>query len=234
MVRLFEGAQKNIKYVIKAVLLGMLFWLLQFAFQYIALAPNTIETSLIRSFAFTGATLIGISFLIGPLFTLFPRYNFIFHRRTFGVIGFGFILLHIFSVSSFVFAGNIMAAYATLDPFTNPLVFGGMAQFIFLLLFVTSTDWALVKLKNKNWKTIHRLGYFAYIFAILHFTLTNPPALATPPGYLLTLVTILAVVFQVAGFAKTISKQKKAMPAIIGALIILFGLVLFWLAFNRP
>lgn len=233
MPKLFEGAKKNWKYVAKATLAGIAFWLAQFAAQYFFLADGSFGISLIRSFAFTGATLTGLALIIGPLFRLYPKMNFIVHRRTLGVLGFSAIILHIVSVYNFVFTWNFAAVLADTNPFTNFVIFGMLAATIFFLLYITSTDWATQKLGFFHWKTLHRLIYIGYIFAVLHFELINPPVLKTPPGMLLMAVTVLAILLQLAGFAKTVLRDKKPVPIVVGAIIILFGAIMFWLAFFK-
>jgi hypothetical protein len=77
------------------------------------------------------------------------------------------------------------------------------------------------------------LVYFAFIAAILHFVQINPELLLNPAGYLLLFVTFLAIVLEVFAFIKTILKNKKAVPALIGIFIILIGGIGFYLAFEN-
>ncbi len=231
MVKLFEGAIKNWKYVLTAVIAGVVFWFLQFCYQYFFVSAGHLDLSLIRSFAFSGATLIALALLVGPVFKLWPNINFVVHRRTFGVIGFAFIILHFGTVNTFVFGGNPWVAYTILDPFQNPLIFGAIGYFIFLVLFITSTDWATQKLSFKNWKTLHRLVYFGFILSVVHFSLINPAALDNLAGNLLRLLTFLVFAFELIAFVKISLRDKKLLPIAVGIFIILFALALFWLAF---
>jgi len=230
---LFEGARKNWKYVAKAILFSIVFWLAQFSYQFFFFSAGNIQLSLVRSFSFTGTTLIALALLAGPFALFFPKRSFVVHRRTIGVIGFGYVLLHITAALNFVFGADLSKAYFSLDPFENAVVFGGLAQILFFPVWLSSTDWAVQKLGYKNWKTVHRLVYFGFIFSIAHFSRMNVQAILSPPGLLLAAATILAIVFQLAGFARTLQRKKSLLAAIMGLLIILFGLVLLSLVFSR-
>ncbi len=230
-IKLFAGMRQNKGYVLKASLLALLFWVLQFTYQYYVLVPNELNSAFVRSFALSGATLISTALIIGPLARL-TKYNFIFHRRTFGVWGFTFITLHFFSVLFFFYNFDISALLWNLNPFVNLVVFGLMAFSLFVPLYFTSTDWAVNRLGFKRWKIIHRLVYFAYIFAVLHYTQINPELLYNPAGYLLITATILALSLQTIAFVKTIKKTRSKKAIVIGSLIILFGIILFYVAFS--
>src|SRR3989344_5036599 len=78
---------------------AILFWVLQFLYQYYFLVGEELSLALIRSFALTGTTLIGCALFSSAIFKWFPRtaqhWRF---RRYFGVSGFGFISLHVLTV----------------------------------------------------------------------------------------------------------------------------------------
>lgn len=219
-------------YILEVLVLTAAFWLLEFAYQYYFDTPGLIAPSLARSFALAGATLIGISLTLGPLAVLFPNYNFVEYRRSVGVAGFILIMLHSSSVLYFYFMFDINKMLWSLNPFVNAIVFGLLAFSLLFPLFLTSTDWAVRKLKFRNWKAIHRLIYIAYLFAVLHFTLISPNLANKPSGLLLILVTIMAMLLQVAGFIKRISRNFRLSRAVIvGFGIIMLYIVLFSLAY---
>ena len=145
--------------------------------------------------------------------------------------GFTLIIMHVLSVLNWV-NFRLSELYWSLNPFVNPIVFGSMAFFLLWFLFLTSTDWAVRKLSFKNWKTVHRIVYVAFVLAILHFALINPPVLQTPPAQLLIIATIAALLLQAAAFAKRIkSKPQLSLAAWVGIAVILFALIMFALAF---
>ncbi len=214
-------------YILKAGLVAAAFWLVEFAYQYFFTSAGDLGSSLVRSFSFSGATLIGIALAMGPLAQLKPEWNFVEYRRTFGVAGFTFAILHYFSVLNFFYQFNLGALYFDLNPFKNPILFGTLAFLFFIPLYLTSTDWAISKLGFRTWKTIHRLVYFAFLFLIAHFVLINPPLLQNPAGYLLIAVSFTTLALELAAFAKKVRAGKAGMGAWAGAAITLFALLLF-------
>jgi len=72
--------------------------------------------------------------------TLLPKYNLIPHRRTVGVRGFTFIILHFLSVTTVVFEFDVLAFFWHPDPFANPILFSVAAFPGFVAMCATSTD----------------------------------------------------------------------------------------------
>lgn len=230
-VGIFHGLRENKKYVAKASILILIFWFIEFSYQYRVLIPGEMQLSLLRSFALSGATLVSAALIIGPLAKL-TKYNFIVHRRTLGVWGFTFIIMHMLMVLSYIYNFNLSNALSPLDPFVNPPIFGAIAFLIFLPVYLTSTDWAVDRLGFKKWKSVHRLVYFAYIFAVLHYTLVSPRWFSNPANFLLLALTVVALVVQVIAFLKTIKRTRSKKATIIGLIIILFGAVMFFAAYT--
>ena len=224
---MFEGAFKNWKFVLKFLLFSFVFWLLQFSYHYYFVSGGLIELSFIRSFAFSGATFIGLSLLSSILFKFKPvlaRHWDI--RRSLGVTGFIFIIFHFFSVVILGFKGDASQIFFSLNPFNNLILFGLLAFLIFLIVFLSSNDFAVKKLGYKKWKAIQRLVYFAYWAAVTHFALINPSALMNLSGLLLILVTVLVLLGELYWFLKTASQKNfKSLGALIGAIIIVLYLI---------
>lgn len=217
-------------YIGKAAGAALVFWLLEFAYQYYVLVPGELHGSLVRSFALAGATLIGVALAIGPLAVLRPDWNFVEYRRTFGVAGFTLIVLHVASVTYFFKLGP-SEVFWDFNPFKNPLLFGVLAFPIFTLLYVTSTDWAVAKLGFRQWKVLHRLVYGAYVLSVLHFTQINPQLLYNPVGYLLLAVTAAALLLELAAFGVKVRSGRAGKGAYLGAAVIAVALVLLTTAF---
>lgn len=231
MTKLFEGLRREKKYVAKSIILALVFWVLQYAYQFYFFEAGNDKTALIRSAAFTSATLIATALLTGPLARIFPSRNYVFHRRTLGVLGFTFGIVHVTAILAYVFAFDVLATIAILDPYTNPLIFGILAFLIYLPLYITSTDWATQKLGSRAWKSIHRLVYFAWILTVLHFLIINPATLDSPPGYLLMIVTELVFMFELTAFVKHVGRNKNRIGAVTGLIIIIFAAALFYQAY---
>lgn len=202
-----------------------LFWLAEFLYQYFVLIPKELPGSLVRSFALTGATLIGAAFFSSALFKWIPRWaQYWRYRRYLGVSGFVFIVGHVWSVYHFFFNYDVRAVYWSFDPIENPLVFGTIAFTLFFAMATTSTDWAVQFLKPKNWKRLHRVAYIAYWATIFHFTLVNPMLLENPAGYLLLAMTALALFGQFYWFVRTLMKRRNIVGALVGLTVIVLYL----------
>ena len=226
MVKLFEGAIKNWKFVITFVVLSTIFWFLEFAYQFYIFTPGDLEFSLIRSFGFSAATFFGLALLSSSVFKWKPALAKYWDvRRNLGVMGFVFLLFHFRSVMAFVLEEDLSQIVWSLNPFENPLFFGLIGFIVFFLMAITSFDWAVAKLGSK-WKMIHRLVYFGYWAGVSHFLLINPPALMNPAGYLLIAITFLALAGQLFWFIKTASKFNfKTRGTLIGIFVIFLYLV---------
>lgn len=230
MVGLFVGARKNWKFVLVFILLSVLFWLLQFGFQfYLLKAP--LDRALIRSFSLSGGTLIALSLLCSPIFKWFPKYaKYWAVRRSLGVMGVALIGLHAFSAIFFVFNWDLDSLFFSWNPIENPVLFGVFALPIFFLVALVSTDWAMQKLGTK-WKAIQRLVYLAFWAAAFHFLRINPTALMNPFGYLLLATTFLALSSELYWFLQTVFKKKSfSLGTALGILFIFLYLVTAYFA----
>ncbi len=186
-------------------LLSLVFYGLQFVYQYWLGAPQDAITSLVRTSGFSGATYIGFALLSSSLFKFNPAYSIYWRiRRYFGVGGFIFIAIHVLAATHFFFSWDPSMIYFSLNPLVNPVVFGSMAFPLFFIMAATSSDWAVTKLTPTIWKNVHRVVYIAYLASIFHFIQMNRPALETPPGYLLLIVTALALLGQLYWFIRTV------------------------------
>jgi glycine/D-amino acid oxidase-like deaminating enzyme/nitrite reductase/ring-hydroxylating ferredoxin subunit/DMSO/TMAO reductase YedYZ heme-binding membrane subunit len=234
--KMFEGAMRDWKFVLGFILLSLMFWGLQFAYQYFVLIPGELQGALVRSFALSGATYFGFALFSSIVFKFRPplgQYWYI--RRAFGVMGFAFIFFHVFTVIRFFFGGDPSGAFYSLNPFENPIVFGALAYPVFFVMFLTSTDWAVGKLGAARWKIVHRLVYFGYLFSVFHFILINPELLMNPAGYLLLAITALTLGGELFWWFKTVSKRNfSSLGTYIGILVIALYLLFSYFAFLAP
>lgn len=229
--KLFEGAARNWKFTLGFITASLAFWLIEFAYQYYFASPWDIKASIIRSLAFSGATLIALSLLASSIFKFWPKYaRYWTIRRALGVAGFLLGALHVIAAVNFAFSGNFLAPYYSLNPIENPLVFGGIAYALLFIITITSSDWAVARMGAK-WKAVQRLVYFAFWALIFHFLLTNPPALKNLAGGLLLAVTTLALTGQLYWFVQFILKKRTtAKGVIIGMAVIALFLITAYLA----
>ena len=230
MAQIFEGSLKQWKFVLAFSAFAILFWLLEFLYQYYFFSAGDLKSSIIRSFALAGATFIALSLLSSVLFKFAPKYTKYWTvRRLLGEFGFFFTTIHILAALNFVFAWNLAFVYMSLNPLENPLIFGSIAYPIFALLALTSTDWAVAKLGAK-WKMVHRLVYFGFWASVFHFLTINPPAIMNPPGYFLLLVTFLALAGELFLWYKTVSaKSFRTIGTWVGIVLILLYVITAYL-----
>jgi sulfoxide reductase heme-binding subunit YedZ len=226
VVKLFEGARIDKKYVLKASALAIIFWLTMFAYHFYVFSPGLFEESMVRGSAYSGAILITIALIIGPLARL-TKYSFLYHRRTVGVWGFTFVIMHFLSVLWFYFGFDLSLLQR--EPAFTILLFGIISFLLYIPMYLTSTDWAVQKLGFRKWKFLHRLIYFAYIFSILHFTLIVKYTEINYARILLFALTAVALAIELAAFVKVSAQHKNKKDILIGILIILFGLAMFYL-----
>lgn len=188
--------------------LALVFWMVQFAYQYFTQVERKTASALIRSFSFTGATLISFALIASSIFKWWPQLSIHWRiRRYLGVAGFTFIALHILAVEKFIFNWDVIAAYTSLNPIKNPIIYGSIAFTILFFMAATSNDYAVEKLGASRWKFLHRFVYLAYLAAILHFIQMNPPALNNVSGYLLLTATSLALLGQLFWYVATVRRR---------------------------
>src|SRR3989344_9092673 len=172
----------------------LIFWIATFTLEYFYLTKNSLQLSLIRSFAISGEILISLALFSSALFKWYPRLAVHWRiRRYLGVSGFILIFFHVATVMGFIFKYDLHRAYYTFNPLVNPIIFGTIAYIILFVMTITSTDWMVKKLTPRVWKFIHRFVYIAYISSLFHFIVINPQALNNFLGYILYLVTAITL-----------------------------------------
>jgi sulfoxide reductase heme-binding subunit YedZ len=235
MPRLFEGAMRNWKFVIGFLSLSIAAWVSEFAYQFYIFSQGDIWLSIIRASSLTGATFISLSLLSSSIFRWVPGWaKYWYIRRSLGVVGVCFALVHVFFVLDKILAWNLNLVFGVLDPFQNPLLLGAMSLPILVAMMLTSTDWAVSKMGFLRWKALHRLVYFAYIFMVFHFLVTYPAALMSPPGYFLILVTIAALAGELYWFLKiTWPVRFYSIGSAIGFLVIFLWLLFIYMFYLR-
>jgi DMSO/TMAO reductase YedYZ heme-binding membrane subunit len=226
MPKPFEGAWKKKKTVFLTLVVCLAFWFVAFYYQYLTQADTQI--SLIKSSAFAGAILMGLSLLVGPMALVFRKLNFVKYRRDLGVIGFSISFLHFVFVMLFYYSLNFTQIFTSTDIFTNNLFVGLIALVLFIPAFLTSMDWVMGKIGFKKWKALQRLVYVAWILTVVHF-IQKPGEMMTPFGYILLVVTALVFVFELAAFSK---KLKRSTGTFIGVVLIVVAAALIYLEYS--
>jgi DMSO/TMAO reductase YedYZ heme-binding membrane subunit len=224
--KLFSGAKRNWRFVAKFIAVSAAFWIIQYFYQVNFFGSSGPE-AFVRSSAFSGATFISLSLLSSVIFKFKPVYaRYWYVRRSLGVAGWFFILMHFWGVTNLYYAGDYSFIFSSLNPRENPVILGFVAYPIFFLMALTSTDWAVSKLGYHKWKTIHRLVYFAYLASVMHFLTVNPAAIMSLPGYVLLMITGLVLAGELYWFIDMVKKEQSSSRAkAVGILLILLWLL---------
>lgn len=169
-----------------ASLLPLLFLLLDAIFNN--LGGNPIQALHIRlgdwSLRFLCLTLA-----ITPIQTIIRWKGMAEYRQLFGLYAFFYASLHLLVYLAVDHGFNW--SLITTDIFESPYIWlGVLAYGIVFLLGITSSKWAMKKLK-KNWKKLHRFVYIAAIAAVIHYFWQLKGNLAEPLLYLILILFLL-------------------------------------------
>lgn len=193
----------------KWVGLVTLFWLAEVLYSYYFVQERSYSDALVLGSAFAGATFFSLSLLLSVLFKFWPRLAVHWRiRRYLGVAAFVALAMHGIWVWWYLFGGSVSGLFFSWNPILNPMLLGILAMPILLAMAATSTDWAVRKLGSRTWKTLHQAVYVAYAGGVLHFLFQAPPNLWNLGGYVLLLVSGLAILGQVYWFVRHTSKRK--------------------------
>ena len=115
-----------------------------------------------------GLRLLLASLAVTPLLHLGLRL--VRFRRALGVLGFGYIALHLLVWLTLDMA--LLWPQIAADLVKRPYVLVGFAAFLLLIpLAMTSTDAALRRLGARRWRRLHRLSYVAIPLGAVHFVM---------------------------------------------------------------
>ncbi len=131
--------------------------------------------------------------IIGLCITPVRQYfgiNLIKFRRTFGVLAFTYVVLHllVWAVLDVQTLDRVIA-----DIWKRPYITIGMAGFLLLLpLALTSNNWSVRKLGPK-WRTLHKLTYGAVILGGVHYIWLVKGIQLEPLIYLAVILGLLSL-----------------------------------------
>lgn len=171
--------------LVLAAIVFVSFSLLLFArrFDYSFLIAN-------KAVALTAVTLIGVTFLIGPLAKFWskkwvPRLRL---RKQMGLTGFMLVVLHaIFSLImlSSAYYPKMFTEAGRLTPESEAsLVLGTMALLIFSVAAITSFNPFKQSMKYHQWKRLQRTGYIAFVMVFFHIFLIKWQGWIDPSNWL--------------------------------------------------
>lgn len=109
--------------------------------------------------------------IIGLCITPLRQYlglNLIKFRRTFGVLAFTYVALHL--LVWVVLDMSLLWGQMWADIWKRPYITIGMAGFVALLpLAITSNNWSVRKMGAAAWRKLHKLTYVAVILGGIHY-----------------------------------------------------------------
>jgi sulfoxide reductase heme-binding subunit YedZ len=116
------------------------------------------------------------------------------HRRTLGLLAFGYVTLHLLTwalldvqigISEFVTWNDVMT-----DIFKRPFITIGMLAFVLTIpLALTSTKKMIARL-GKRWRKLHRLVYVSAGLGVIHFWMAVKLDIREPAVYALILLAL--------------------------------------------
>ena len=164
--------------------------------------------------ALAAIALISITFLLGPLSKIFPKKFAVFlsSRKTLGLTGFAFALLHAVYSTVFIYGLDLNKIF-----FNNPKILGVIsgiiALIIFFLMAITSTKQAVQRLGYKKWKQLQTTGYIALFFSIAHFILLeikpDKGFDVRPYGTLFLFIALIALALKILTLFIKVPERKK-------------------------
>jgi len=125
-----------------------------------------------HSIAWTSVVVIGLSFALSGICYF---WNFadrqILYRKHLGVAGFHYAAIHYF-LSLYLLSrrANILNYFSSADHFW-PFFFGTLGLIYFSFMTAISNQHAAHELGGLRWRKLLRLGYVAFIFALVHIVL---------------------------------------------------------------
>jgi len=135
-------------------------------------------------------TCLFLSLVITPLKTLFAWSSLIAYRRSLGLYGFFYAVLH---VAIYVGLDRALNLSSTVEEIFSRrfLQVGFVAVMLMVPLAVTSTNGMIRRLGPKRWKQLHRLAYVATILGVLHYYMLVKSDVRQPLAFAAVLTPLL-------------------------------------------
>lgn len=135
--------------------------------------------------------LLIIGLCITPLRHYFGL-NLIKFRRTFGVLAFTYVALHL--LVWVVLDMSLLWGQMWADIWKRPYITIGMAGFVVLLpLAITSNNWSVRKMGAVAWRKLHKLTYVAVILGGIHYLWLVKGIQYEPVIYMVVILGLIAL-----------------------------------------
>ena len=148
--------------------------------------------------AVSGTVLIGLSFLLGPIFRWFlPGNDPSEYRKIFGMLVFGLIAIHVLISFSFRSASTFKECNEL------SVIAASLSFIIFALLASTSSSLVIEGIGYEKWVTIQRTGYIALVLAMIHFYLVGKERfIGSLLGQIVYIIVSLAILTKIVQIVK--------------------------------
>lgn len=125
--------------------------------------------------------LLMASLAITPISRILSVPSLIDYRRILGLAAFGYASAHL---STYLFLDlNCNLESIVEDIMERPYITVGFATFMCLLVLAATSPRAIARKIGKQWKSIHRLVYFAGFGSVIHYLWLTKADTATPLAY---------------------------------------------------
>lgn len=163
---LFSNLRFYVLFVSFLLSIGLLSWL-----RMTIVGDQAFSIRLQQAFAFLAILYWYLALIISPLSSFFGKdgimRQLLFARRAIGVSAGGFALLHS-SVALWGQLGGFSGLGFTSNSFKQALLYGLVGLIVLIAMAATSFDVVIRFMTFKRWKWLHRLGYIALIFVLVH------------------------------------------------------------------
>lgn len=123
-------------------------------------------------------------------------------RRTFGLLAFGYALLHVAVFAVFDHGLDPWAMW--MDVQKRPYIAAGSVAFACLVPLAATSNVAAIRRLGSRWRTLHRLAYVAGVAAVFHYLWLVKADHAVPLRY----GVILAILLLARGFPRRSALRK--------------------------
>ena len=128
------------------------------------------------STAWTAVALMGLSMILSGVCYFWNTFDhYIFYRKHLGVIGFAFVAMHAFFSLVLLKHEFPFPTYYLAPENIVSFVFALISFLYFVLMTAISNKYAVHEIGGENWRRLLRIGFIAYIFAIIHFGVRGLP-----------------------------------------------------------
>lgn len=197
-------------------LLGLIWILVGVLGGYLLYAEGIDYRFFVRFFGLSA--MIWFLFVLSPglISVYFPRFELnsilVFGRRALGKVTFLLALIHANLGFFFSYGGQFERFYGLSNQYKIAVILGTIALLVLSLMALTSSDWMMRKIGFKRWKRLHRFGYFAFLFMLLHAFIRGTSFQSVFFSYSMVFVLLLFVLLELGATGQMLWRHRKYRP----------------------